>query len=420
MDDTGAVRVQVARQVVHWRTAVVALADLDGFAAPSAWAQVERYLDVAIRSSLQAAISRLRRETDLLDARLHAARDEADLEALRRDVVAFRRRFLLVEDVLEFYGDAVNTRTTPKLAAVLRGCDELARQAMESVLPKLGLPVPPVMCFIHKGLGASILRAGQRLWDGVTLNPAAAVKITRQGLERPTALIHESGHQVADETGWAENLAAQLEHRLPSEPYDLAAVWAAWSSEIVADVFAFVHTGYGSIAALHDVVAGDESAVFSLTPGDPHPIAYLRVLLGTELCVRSFGIGPWDDLARAWRAAHPLTNAPRDLRPFLDASSGLLPEIADICLRSPMRGLRDGSIAELVDPRRVAPSELLALERSAGQAALTSPHWLSTEALRMLALCSYRAATEPERTGDTTTDYEAWIVRLGGGLAVAA
>ena len=134
MDDTNAVRVQVARQVVHWRAAAMALADLDGFAAPSAWAQVERYLDVAIRSSLQAAVSRLRRETDVLDARLRAARDEAGLEALRRDVVAFRNRFLLVEDVLEFYGEAVNTRTTPKLAAVLRGCDELARQAMESVL----------------------------------------------------------------------------------------------------------------------------------------------------------------------------------------------------------------------------------------------------------------------------------------------
>ena len=39
----------------------------------------------------------------------------------------------------------------------------------------------------------------------------------------------------------------------------------------------------------------------------------------------------------------------------------------------------------------------------------------------MLALCSYRAATEPERAADTTTsDYEDWMIRLGGGLAAAA
>jgi hypothetical protein len=60
------------------------------------------------------------------------------------------------------------------------------------------------------------------------------------------------------------------------------------------------------------------------------------------------------------------------------------------------------------------------LERRTGRAAFTSPHWLSTEALRILALCSFRAATEPERAGDGT-DYEEWMIRLGGGaLAVAA
>jgi hypothetical protein len=420
MHDTQATRTQVARQVVHWRAAVNALADLNGFAAPEAWASLERYLDLAVRRSLLAAVGRLRGETDALEAQLHAARDERSLEALRREVVSFRRRFLTVEDVLEFYGDAVNTRTTPKLGAVLRGCDELARQAMESVLGQLGRPVPPVMCFVKKGIGAAILRAEQPLWDGVTLNPAAAVKITRQGLCRPTALIHEAGHQVAAEIGWAEDLAEQLQRSLPSAPYDLGAIWAGWSSEIVADVFAFVHTGYGSIAALHDVVAGDDAAVFRFPPGDPHPIAYLRVLLGTQLCVRSFGIGPWDDLAQAWKQAHPVASAPQELRPLLDDSVRWLPAIAEVCLQSGMPGLRGRSIVDFVDPRRVAPSELLMLERGAGRAAFTSPHWLSTEALRILALCSFRAATEPERAGDGT-DYEEWMIRLGGGaLAVAA
>jgi hypothetical protein len=415
-----AVRVQVARQVAHWRAATVALADLDTFASPTAWAQLEHYLDARIRTSLQAAVARLRREMDVLDARLRAAEHERELEVLRRDVVEFRKRFLLVEGVLEFYGDAVNTRTTPKLAAVLRGCDELARTAMEAVLQPLGRPVPPVLAFIHKGLGASILRAGQRLWDGVTLNPAAVVKITRHNLYRPTALIHEAGHQVAAEIGWAEELAALFRRRLGPVSGDLGAVWASWSSEIVADVFAFAHTGYGSIAGLHDVVAGDQQAVFRYPPGDPHPIAYLRVLLGTELCVRSFGIGPWDELARAWVLAHPLSDAPRSLRPLLQVSTAMLPEIADMCLRSPMRALHGHSMIELVDPRQVAPSALIALDRLAGPAALTSPHWLRTECLRMLALSSYRTATHPDRDERGTSDYDEWMMRLGGGLLAAA
>jgi hypothetical protein len=415
-----AVRVQVARQVEHWRAATLALDDFDAFASASAWAGLERYLDAQIRPALRAAVARLRREMDVLEARLRAAESGPELELLRRDVVAFRQRFLTVENVLEFYGDAVNTRTTPRLAAILRGCDELARMAMERALVPLGRPVPPVLVFINKGLGASILRAGQRLWDGITLNPAAVVKVTRHNLSRPTALIHEAGHQVAAELGWADELGQLLRRHLAPTSPELAAAWAAWSPEIVADIYAFVHTGYGAVAGLHDVVAGDQYAVFSYPPGDPHPIAYLRVLLGTELCVRSFGAGPWDDLAEAWALAHPLADAPYAVRPLLRASVALLPELAELCLRAPLRAFGGRAVSEIVDPARVAPSELRMLERRLGPSALASPHWLRTEALRVLALTSFRAACRPERRQPPQLDYDEWMTRLGGGLLAAA
>ena len=94
MREEDAVRIQVRRQVAHWRTAAQTISDLDTFAAPAAWAELERYLDAHIRRSLQAAIARLHRELDVLDARLRAAESGRELEALRRDVVAFRKRFL--------------------------------------------------------------------------------------------------------------------------------------------------------------------------------------------------------------------------------------------------------------------------------------------------------------------------------------
>ncbi len=418
MREEDAVRIQVRRQVAHWRTAAQTISDLDTFAAPAAWAELERYLDAHIRRSLQAAIARLHRELDVLDARLRAAESGRELEALRRDVVAFRKRFLLVESVLEFYGNAVNTRTTPRLAALLRGCDELARSALESALVPLGRPVPPVLCFVDKGLGASILRASQRLWDGVTLNPAAVVKVTHHNICSPTAVLHEAGHQVAAELGWAEELAALFERRLSPASPDLATVWASWTSEIVADVFAFVLSGYGSVAGLHDVVAGDQQAVFRFTPGDPHPIAYLRVLLGTELCTRCFGLGPWDELAMAWVLAHPLSDAPPALRPLIRVSVDRLPEIADICLRARLRAFRGRPIIELIDPRRVSPTELAALERRLGTTTPASPHWLRTEGLRLLALSTYKAATG--RDTGAAGKCEGWLTQLGGGLRAAA
>jgi hypothetical protein len=50
----------------------------------------------------------------------------------------------------------------------------------------------------------------------------------------------------------------------------------------------------------------------------------------------------------------------------------------------------------------------------------TSPHWLRREGLRLLALTSYRAATEPERAPELAMEYEDWMLRLGRPMAAAA
>ena len=74
--------------------------------------------------------------------------------------------------MIDFFGDAVNSRTTPRLAAVLRGLDALAVDSMDRVLRPLGIEVPPVLTYLDKGIGASILRAGARLWDA-SLSPVS-------------------------------------------------------------------------------------------------------------------------------------------------------------------------------------------------------------------------------------------------------
>jgi hypothetical protein len=405
--------------VAHWRAAVVGLRDLENFASAAAWRSLERYLDVALRRHLGEAVDRLAREAEVLAAELRAASGARELEQLRVRVIRFRRKYLQVETALDFYGDAINSRTSPRLAGLLGACDELATISMRSVLEPLGRPVPPVLTYVDKGLGASILRAGLRLWDGGSVSPAAAVKITRQNLYRPTALIHETGHQVAHILGWNDELAELLERELRPAAAAAAGVWAGWASEIAADTYAFAHTGYGSVAALHDVVSGG-AAVFRLAGGDPHPVAYLRVLLGTQMCVRFFGAGPWDDLARAWVGAHPLASAPPETRALVERSLPLLPRIAELCLLAPLRGFGGRPVASLVDPLRVRPDALAGLAQQAGGALTTSSHWLRQEALRLLALTSFRAATEPEGSADIARQYEDWMLRLATPLAAAA
>jgi hypothetical protein len=405
--------------VAHWRAATVGLQDPENFASASAWRTLEGYLNVSLRKHLGEAADRLEREADVLSAELRAAFTAEQLEQLRVRVINFRRRYLQTETALDFYGDAVNSRTSTRLYGLLRACDAMAVLSMQQVLEPLGRTVPPVLTYVDKGLGASILRAGLRLWDGGSVSPAAALKITRQNLYRPTALIHETGHQVAHLVGWNDELAALLERELKPASADAAAAWAGWASEIAADTYAFAHTGYGSIAALHDVVSGGRT-VFRLAPGDPHPIAYLRVLLGVQMCVRFFGAGPWDDLGRAWVRAYPRESAPAATRQLVEQSLPLLPRIAELCLLAPMRGFGGRPLVALVDPLRVRPDALALLSQEAGAALTTSSHWVRREALRLLALTSFRAATEPERSAEIAKQYEDWMLRLGTPMAAAA
>jgi hypothetical protein len=418
-DRADGIRQQLARQVAHWCAAAVRLRDLDELASPAAWSNLERYLGLSIREHLTKLVTQCNREASALHAALDAALSPVSLEAVRRQLLAFRRSYLRVETTLDFYADAVSTRTSPTMGGYMRACDTLVHRSMSQLLDQLGKPSPIVLTYVDKGLGASILKAGLRLWDGIAVSPVAAIKITRHNLNRPTALIHEAGHQVAHIVRWNEELASALSAGMADASAGVAEAWAGWASEIAADAFAFVHTGYASVAALHDVLAGEEALVFRHTPGDPHPISYIRVLLGVEMCRQTFGGGPWDDLATSWMQMYPLRGAQGETGSLLQSSLPQLATAARISLSSPMRAFGGRPLVALVNPQRVKPEALWEMERQLGGALYTSMHWIWTEALRLLALSGLRAATAPEAKGEELKQQEAWMLRLGGALGTA-
>lgn len=422
LDPVASLRLQVTRQVAHWRAAVIALDDFENFAAASAWANLERYLDVAIRSQLRQSILRVQRGADVLGAELRAAETLAELDRVRRLVVRFRQRFLQVETALDFYGDAVNTRTSPKTGALLRACDILASRSLEQVLGPLGRPTPPVLTYVDRGLGASILRAGLRLWDERSISVAATIKVTRHNLggARPSALLHEAGHQLGFSVGWNEELAATFRREFQRDAPDVGEAWATWSSEMAGDAFAFAHAGYAAVAALHDVIAGEEQRVWMVPLGDPHPPAALRVVANAAMAQRFYGAGPWDDLVNSWTLTHPVEHAPTEVREVYNRSTERMHRIVEILLLRPMRAFRGRPLTAFVDPLRVRPDELTRLAREAGTALFTSDHWLWSESLRLLALSGYRAATEPERATEVAQQYQDWMTRLGHGIRAAA
>jgi len=413
MRDSTSLRRHLARQVDHWTSAAVRLGRLEDLAAPEAWKNLEQYLGLSLRDYLRGVAERAVRRGNALRAALAMADGERELEAVRRELLAFRRHYLRAETTVEFFTDAINTRTNPVQGALLRALDTLANRSMAAILEPIGYETPIAITYFDRGLGAMILKAGLRLWDGGAVSPAAAIKIVRHNLERPTALVHECGHQAAHITGWNDELARTLRAGLdPSSP--LAETWACWSSEIAADAVAFVLTGYGSVLALHDVLAGDTGFVFQVIPGDPHPMSFLRVELGIQMCRMAWGDGPWDELARAWRETYPSSSAPSDARALVTASMPRLPAIARLTLATPMRAFRGRSLVDIASPARVSPRTLAELQLRLGPALHTSSHWIWTECLRLLALTALRDGDEMSRDARRRPPPLDWMLRLGG------
>jgi hypothetical protein len=284
-------RRHVLRQLTHWEGAAERLDDFEATASPGAWATLERYVGVTLRAELKEAREQLKREALAVRAAFNAARSRLEIERVADQVAHLRDRYLQTELLVDFYVGAVRSRGNPEVGAQLRACDLMAERAIAAALEPLGLHAPPILTLFKPGPGASILRIQTPLWDG-SLSRVAAISITYQNRFRTTALFHECGHQVAGLTGWNNALERSFRTQLAGAEPEIAEQVGGWTSEIAADGFAFAHAGYAAVVALSDVVAGKGAQVFRFVPGDVHPISYLRVLLGVEMCRRFYGMGP--------------------------------------------------------------------------------------------------------------------------------
>ncbi len=407
---TNALRRHLLRQLTHWEGAAERLDDFEATAPPSAWEALERRVGVTLRGELKEARDQLKREAVAVRAGFNAARTRDELGRIDQQITRLRGRYMKTELLVDFFVDAVRSRTNPEVGTQLRASDIMADRALGSALEQLGLPVPPVITYFKPGLGAAILRIGTPLWDG-SLSRVAAVKVTYHNRLRPTALFHEVGHQFAALTGWNDAFARQLRGEFAGG--EIAEQIVRWASEMAADTYAFAHAGYAAVVAVSDVIAGSDADAFRFIPGDPHPIAYVRVMLGVEMCRRFYGMGPWDELAATWEELHAIAHADALTAAVVGAALPLVPRIVTLALLTERPCFHGRRLADLIDPQRVAPTALRQLQREAGEAAFTSSHWIWTECLRLTALSGLRFATEPERGREILKQQEDWMIDLG-------
>jgi hypothetical protein len=407
-----AVHASLRRQVTHWKQAAERMSTLDHLASGSAWHGIDRNLGILLMESLKKSVDEVVANAASISHQLENSHEASELNAVKKSIVALRNQYLKTEESIHFYTVAINSRTTANTAALLRACDILCTKSMQELLQPLGKTTPAVLTYVDKGVGASILKAGLMLWNG-KMSPVAAIKVTHHNLFRPTSIIHETGHQVAHITGWNEELADALEKNLTTHPKVVGAAASNWASEIVADAFAFVHTGYAAVASLHDVVSAGAASVFAFHQHDPHPVSYVRVLLGIEMCRQFYGAGAWDGLEVSFKNDYDINMVNFPSVGLIQMCVKALPEMVSVILKSPYRAFNGQSLSQLIPPSRVSPRELQKLEYLAGDALYTSHAWIWKESIKLLALLGYKIGTGE---GDLASYYklqEQWMIKLG-------
>jgi hypothetical protein len=412
MQATTSIYNSLARQVNHWSQAASRLSVLDNLASGNAWHGIEHKMGVLLKDTLKKSIDEVVSLADSLKKQLENSSGEENLRGIKRGLLELRSKYLKAEETIQFYTVAVNSRTTPGLAALLRACDILCVKSMQELLQPLGKETPQVLTYIDKGVGASILKAGLRLWDG-KLSPVAAIKVTQHNLYRPTAIIHETGHQVAHILNWNDELSFALNNELNNHPKIVGAAFAGWSSEMAADAFAFVHTGFAAVAALNDVVSGLPQAVFAYHQHDPHPISYIRVLMNIEMCRQFYGPGPWDNLEEAFKNDYDINIVSFSSVGLIKMCTDALPDVVGLLLKKTYRAFGNKSLSQIIPPDRVSPRELEKLEYMAGPALFTSHAWIWKESLRLLALNGYKIGIGKGNLPALYKQQEEWMTQLG-------
>ncbi|HUB50207.1 MAG TPA: hypothetical protein VMB73_34990 [Acetobacteraceae bacterium] len=284
----------------------------------------------------------------------------ASPEEAQRRFTILRLRFQRVLTHFDLFDNIIAQRSDAETGVWLSGLDNIAADALR--LRGQYFAVPPIVCYLDRGMGAAIRRARTRLPAGGS-NPVAIVKIPRERLVGngiASSLFHEVGHQAAALLGLVESVRREL-RRIYEDRADNSAVWRLWErwiSEILADVWSVARSGIASTSGLIGVVSLPRPFVFRLNQDDPHPTPYIRVKLSAAFGQAIYPQPAWERLIQLWESYYPggpLDRSQRQLFADLEAS---IPELVDVILSHRPEALKGDTLLDALDTEELQPARL--------------------------------------------------------------
>ena len=283
-------------------------------------------------------------------------------QAQRRFAVV-KLRFQAVLNEFNIFSDAITQRSEHDNGPWISGLDVVAADAL--ALPGLYYDLPPVICYLDRGPGASIRRARTRLPGGYR-NPVAVIRVPRErmvGSGIAASLVHEVGHQAAALLDLVPSLRPVLQglQRGGAADRDLWAIWERWISEIVADLWSMARVGIAATLGLIGVVSLPRPFVFRIDLDDPHPTPWLRVKLSSAMGQALYPHAQWARLAALWEELYPPTGLGDAQFTLLRRLDAQIPALVALLVNHRPARLRGHSLPEVMRTATRRPEHLAML-----------------------------------------------------------
>ena len=263
---------------------------------------------------------------------------------------------------LDMFAEAMAQRSEAQTGIWLSGLDLAAQDALR--LQDHFYDSPPVICYLHRGLGGAIRRARTRL-PGGGQNPVSIIRIPRErmiGFGIASSLVHEVGHQAAALLGLVDSLRPVLQAEARRAPARHQPAWRLMErtiSEIIADFWAVAKVGVASTLGLMGIVSLPRAFVFRIGLDDPHPFPWIRVKISCAIGDALYPDPQWRAIAGLWDRLYPVDGLDENRARTIAALRSIVGPFASLLARHRPPALRGQSLREAVvipsrEPRRLS------------------------------------------------------------------
>ncbi len=280
----------------------------------------------------------------------------------QRKFTIIRMRFNSILSQLDLFADVLTQRSEHENGVWIAGLDAIAADAL--ALPDRYYQVPPLVCYLDRGFGAAIRRVRTRL-PGGKKNPVAIIRIPRErmiGSGVASSLVHEVGHQGSVLLGLINSLRPVLQDQqhLGGEEQAAWAFWERWISEILADFWSVARVGVASTLGLIGVLSLPRPFVFHLSPGDPHPVPWIRVKLSCAIGNALYPHPQWKRLAGLWEAYYPTAGLDTHKKALITLLEGTIPQFVALLVHHRPKTLGGNTLREAISATDRQPGRLAA------------------------------------------------------------